>query len=262
MTKSVTVNDIVLLLQEIAPPQLAEEWDNVGLMLGRGNKPVHKIMLALDMTAETVAQAIEYKADMLVTHHPAIFKRIPCLTDGNWQQELLLQLAEHGIAVYSAHTNLDAVAGGVNDCLARHLGLEDVDVLENTEGLVRVGKLAKACSLQDFAQHIKQVLHADYVVIGDAKRMVQCVGLCGGAGSDFIDAALASNVDTFVTGDVKYHDAQRAVFSGMNIIDAGHQCTEWPVLDDLADRLSLRFTDKNWNIILKVAKESLLLQHV
>ena len=125
-----------------------------------------------------------------------------------------------------------------------------------------MGKLAKACSLQDFAQHIKQVLHADYVVIGDAKRMVQYVGLCGGAGSDFIDAALASNVDTFVTGDVKYHDAQRAVFSGMNIIDAGHQCTEWPVLDDLADRLSLRFTDKNWNIILKVAKESLLLQHV
>ena len=194
MTKTVTVNDIVLLLQEIAPPQLAEEWDNVGLMLGRGNKPVHKILLALDMTAETVAQAIDCKADLLVTHHPAIFKRLPSLTDGSWQQELLLQLAEHGIAVYSAHTNLDAVAGG--------------------------------------------------------------------AGSDFIDAALANNVDTFVTGDVKYHEAQRAVFSGMNLLDAGHQCTEWPVLDDLADRLSLRFTDKNWNIILKVAKETLLLKHL
>lgn len=262
MTKTVTVNDIVLLLQEIAPPQLAEEWDNVGLMLGRRNKPVHKILLALDMTAETVAQAIDCKADLLVTHHPAIFKRLSSLTDGSWQQELLLQLAEHGIAVYSAHTNLDAVAGGVNDCLARHLGLEDADVLDNTQGLVRVGCLPKPCSLNEFAEHVKKVLHADYVVIGDAKRTVHKVALCGGAGSDFIDAALANNVDTFVTGDVKYHEAQRAVFSGMNLLDAGHQCTEWPVLDDLADRLSLRFTDKNWNIILKVAKETLLLKHL
>ena len=261
MNKQITVAELVELLEEMAPPSLAEEWDNVGLMLERRAKVVHKIMLALDMTRETVAQAIEYRADMLITHHPAIFKRLPQITDGNWQQELLLQLAEHGIAVYSAHTNLDCVSNGVNDALVKRLGIVDEDILDNSNGLGRIG-CVKECSLEEFAKHVKQALHADYVAVGDGGRRVQRVALCGGAGSDLIEEALRQNADTLVTGDVKYHDAQRAVFSGLNIIDAGHQCTEWPVLEDLADRLSLRFAEKDWNITLKVAKESLLLKHV
>ena len=261
MNKQITVAELVELLEEMAPPSLAEEWDNVGLMLGRRAKVVHKIMLALDMTRETVAQAIEYRADMLITHHPAIFKRLPHITDGNWQQELLLQLAEHGIAVYSAHTNLDCVSNGVNDALVKRLGIVDEDILDNSNGLGRIG-CVKECSLEAFAKHVKQALHADYVAVGDGGHRVQRVALCGGAGSDLIEEALRQNADTLVTGDVKYHDAQRAVFSGLNIIDAGHQCTEWPVLEDLADRLSLRFAEKDWNITLKVAKEPLLLKHV
>ena len=261
MKKQITVAELVELLEEIAPPSLAEEWDNVGLMLGRRAKAVHKIMLALDMTAETVSQAIAFKADVLITHHPAIFKRLPQITDGNWQQELLLQLAEHGIVVYSAHTNLDCVSNGVNDALVKRLGITDEDILDNSNGLGRIG-FVKECSLQDFAQHVKQALCADYLAVGDAGRRVHKVALCGGAGSDLIEEALRQHADTLLTGDVKYHDAQRAVFSGLNIIDAGHQCTEWPVLENLADRLSLRFAEKEWNITLKVAKESLLLKHI
>lgn len=261
MNKQITVAELVELIEEIAPPQLAEDWDNVGLMLGRRSKAVHKIMLALDMTAETVAQAVAFKADVLITHHPAIFKRLPHITDANWQQELLLQLAEHGIAVYSAHTNLDCVSNGVNDCLVKRLGITDEDILDNNNGLGRIGFVSES-SLTAFAEHVKKALHADYLVVGDAGRSVRKVAVCGGAGSDLIEEALRHQADTLLTGDVKYHDAQRAVFSGLNIIDAGHQCTEWPVLEDLADRLSLRFTEKNWNIILKVAKESLLLRHV
>ena len=172
-----------------------------------------------------------------------------------------MQLAEHGIAVYSAHTNLDCVSNGVNDALVKRLGIVDEDILDNSNGLGRIGYV-KECSLEAFAKHVKQALHADYVAVGDGGRRVQRVALCGGAGSDLIEEALRQNADTLVTGDVKYHDAQQAVFSGLNIIDAGHQCTEWPVLEDLADRLSLRFAEKDWNITLKVAKESLLLKHV
>ena len=131
MKKQITVAELVELLEEMAPPHLAEEWDNVGLLLGRRGKAVHRIMLALDMTASTVKQAIEFKADVLITHHPAIFKRLAQVTDANWQQELLLQLAEHGIAVYSAHTNLDCVSNGVNDALVKRLGITDEDVLDN-----------------------------------------------------------------------------------------------------------------------------------
>lgn len=261
MKSQVTVRDMVRLLEEIAPPELAEDWDNVGLMLGRAAKPVRKILLALDMTAATVEQAVAYNADMLLTHHPAIFHKLGRITDADWQQALLLQLAEKGIAVYSAHTNLDCVASGVNDSLVKRLRIPDDDVLDTDSGLGRIGSVP-SCSLGEFAAFVKQTLRADYVVVGDAGRVVKKVAVCGGAGADLARLALARGADTLVTGDFKYHSAQEAVFSGLNIIDAGHQATELPVLEDLADRLSLRLAEKNWHVVLKVADEKLLLQHV
>lgn len=261
MKTQVTVSDMVKLLEEIAPPELAEDWDNVGLMLGRCGKPVRRLLLALDMTGETAAQAIAYRADMLVTHHPAIFRKLGRITDADWQQKLLLQLAENGVAVYSAHTNLDCVAQGVNDSLVKRLHLADDDVLDSGTGLGRIGSVEPR-SLNEFAAFVKKALRADYVAVGDAGRPVRRVAVCGGAGADLAAVALAKGADTLVTGDVKYHSAQQAVFSGLNIIDAGHQATEWPVLEDLADRLSLRLSEKNWNVVLKVAQETLLLRHV
>lgn len=262
MDKQVTLNEITLLLEEMAPPSLAEEWDNVGLLLGRRSRPVRKVLLALDLTRETAAQALAFGADLVITHHPPIFKSLKRITDADWQQELLLELAEGGVALYSAHTNLDAVAGGVNECLLRRLGIEEWDCLEGTHSLVRVGMLPHSCKLKDFARQAKEALAADYAVIADAGRPVRRIAVTSGSGSDFIDAVLACGADTFLTGDVRYHDAQRAAASGLNIIDAGHQATEWPVLEALADRLSLRFTEKNWDIVLKVAQEQLLLRHV
>ncbi len=262
MANQVTVNDIISVLEEMAPPHLAESWDNVGLMLGRRTKPVRKLLLALDVTQETVQQAITKKADMLITHHPAIFRKLGRVTSDDWQQELLLELAEHGIAVYSAHTNLDCVTNGVNDVLAKRLRLPEVDVLDTESGLGRIGNVQQPCSLHDFAVLVKKALKADYLAVGDAHKQVRKVALCGGAGADLIELALAQGADTLVTGDVKYHEAQRAVFSGLNIIDAGHQPTELPVLDDLADRLSLRFSDRNWNVAIQVAAETLLLKHI
>ena len=262
MASVVTVNDIINLLEEMAPPELAESWDNVGLMLGRRNKPVRKLLLALDMTQETVTQALAKKADMLITHHPVIFHKLGNVTDADWQQELLLQLAENGVAVYSAHTNLDCVANGVNSVLAKRLRLLEPDVLDTVSGLGRIGELEKPAKLQDFALFIKKALQADYLTVGDAGRKVRRVAVCGGAGADLIGLALAQGADTLVTGDVKYHEAQQAVFSGLNIIDAGHQPTELPVLDDLADRLSLRFTEKHWDVAIQVAHETLLLKHI
>ena len=254
----VTLNDIIGLMEEIAPLNLAEDWDNVGLMLGRRDKQVKRIMLALDMTRATVDQAIAYRADLLITHHPAIFKKLSSITDKVWQQDLLLTLAEQGIAVYSAHTNLDCVAGGVNDALARKLHLQDVDIFDAASGLGRVGYVEE-CDLQAFAEFVKKQLNADYLVLGDAGKKVHKVAICGGAGSDLIPLAIRLGIDTLVTGDIKYHSAQEAVFSGMNIIDAGHQPTELPILNELADKLSLRFAERNWSVFLTVAKEELLL---
>lgn len=256
-----TVNDLVMLLEELMPSNLAEDWDNVGLMLGRRSKTVKKILLALDLTKEVVEQAIAQKADLIVTHHPAIFKKLKRVVDNDWQQDLLLTLAENGIAVYSAHTNLDCVSAGVNDVLAKLLKLEDADDLDDSNGLGRIG-IVEEMSLADYAQLVKAALKADYVIVGDAGKPVRKVAVCGGAGSDLIDIALAKGADTLVTGDVKYHSAQQAVFSGLNIIDAGHQPTELPVLDKLADRLSMRLVDREIDVVVSVAKETLLLRHV
>ena len=256
-----TVNDLVELLEELMPSNLAEDWDNVGLMLGRKGKTVKKILLALDLSKEVVEQAVAQKIDLIVTHHPAIFKKLKRVVDNDWQQDLLLTLAENGIAVYSAHTNLDCVSTGVNDVLAKLLKLEDIEVLDDSNGLGRIGVVEEA-SLAEYAQVAKAVLKADYVVIGDAGKQVRKVAVCGGAGSDLIDLALAKGADTLVTGDVKYHSAQQAVFSGLNIIDAGHQPTELPVLEKLADRLSLRFVERHMDVVVNVAKETLILRHV
>ena len=256
-----TVNDLVELLEELMPSNLAEDWDNVGLMLGRKGKTVKKILLALDLSKEVVEQAVAQKIDLIVTHHPAIFKKLKRVVDNDWQQELLLTLAENGIAVYSAHTNLDCVSTGVNDVLAKLLKLEDIEVLDDSNGLGRIGVVEEA-SLAEYAKVVKAALKADYVVIADAGKKVYKVAVCGGAGSDLIDLALAKGADTLVTGDVKYHSAQQAVFSGLNIIDAGHQPTELPVLEKLADRLSLRFVERHMDVVVNVAKETLILRHV
>ena len=256
-----TVNDLVELLEELMPSSLAEDWDNVGLMVGRTGKTVKRILLALDLSKEVVEQAIAQKIDMIITHHPAIFKKLKRVVDNDWQQDLLLTLMENGIAVYSAHTNLDCVSTGVNDVLAKLLKLEDADILDDSNGLGRIGCVEKM-TLADYAQFVKTALKADYVIVGDAGKQVHKVAVCGGAGSDLIDLALAKGADTLVTGDVKYHSAQQAVFSGLNIIDAGHQPTELPVLDKLADRLSMRLVERDMDVVVNVARETLLLRHV
>lgn len=259
-----TVNDIIKVMDGIAPPNLAEPWDNVGLLVGRSSNTVKKLMVALDVSPEVVEQAVEHKVQMLVTHHPVIFDPIKKMTDRSWQHKLLLDCAENKIAVYSAHTSLDSVLGGVNDVLAEKIGLLHTEVLVpaagGEAGLGRVGCLHEPMTLQEFSEKIKTVLKLDNIIAGDAGRRVSKVAVCGGAGAEFIDEALAAGADTFVTGDVKYHTAKNAVYSGLNIIDATHQGTELPMINTLADRIALRLTSSGFNAQVLVAKESKILQ--
>ena len=255
-----TVNDIIKVMDGIAPPNLAEPWDNVGLLVGRSSNTVKKLMVALDVSPEVVEQAVEHKVQMLVTHHPVIFDPIKKMTDRSWQHKLLLDCAENKIAVYSAHTSLDSVLGGVNDVLAEKIGLLHTEVLVpaagGEAGLGRVGCLHEPMTLQEFSEKIKTVLKLDNIIAGDAGRRVSKVAVCGGAGAEFIDEALAAGAD------VKYHTAQNAVYSGLNIIDATHQGTELPMINTLADRIALRLTSGGFNAQVLVAKESKILQYL
>ncbi len=261
----ISVRDIVKIMNEMAPVQLAEDWDNVGLQVGRSEKEVKVILCALDFSPEVMEQAVQLHADILVTHHPAIFRGIKQLTDLDWRTSLLLEAAREDIAVYSAHTNLDRVAGGVSDILANLLNLENVESLsgeETLEGIGRIGVLKETLELPLFAEKVKNALKLKHVTVIPAGRKVHKVAVCGGSGMDFLDFAVRAGADTYVTGDIKYHDAQDAKGKHINLIDATHQGTELPVVNEMADRLALRLSREGYKAKVLVAKETDLMQIV
>ena len=261
----ILIKKFVNLMNEMIPSRLAEEWDNIGLQVGRGEKEVKVILCALDFSAEVLEQAVQFHADIIVTHHPAIFRGIKQLTDQDWRTALLLEAARKDIAVFSAHTNLDSVAGGVNDVLANLLGLENVEGLsgeDTLEGVGRIGVLKETMDLDAFSARVKSVLKLEHVTVVPAGRPVNKVAVCGGSGMDFLDSALRAGADTYVTGDVKYHDAQEARGKQINLIDATHQGTEIPIVNELADRLALRLSREGYTAKVLVAKETTLLQIV
>ena len=231
MSKAVKCQQVMEALERIAPKRLAEEWDNPGLLLGSPAQEVHKILTCLDVTDEVVAEAASLGADMIVAHHPMIFKGIKKLRTDLPLGARLQKLMVHGIAVAAAHTNLDTAEGGVNDVLAKAIGLTDIQpfAAKAEEGaeptLGRIGCLPESMAIEDFARQVKKNLPVEYVrLVRAGDKAVKKVALCSGAGA-------------YVTGDVKYHEAQQAVEMGIHVIDGGHFGTEFPVAAVLAERL-------------------------
>lgn len=249
-------------LERIAPRHLAEDWDNTGLLVGSYAQKVERILVALDVDDIVVAEAIERRADMIVAHHPAIFRGMKQLRTDLPLGRRLAALLTHGIAVAAAHTNLDITRGGVNDVLAERLGLEKLSSFITTEqadgsaeSLGRIGTLSAPVAIDDFAHSVCKRLGVSHVrLVRAADRPVRRVAVCGGAGADFIDDAVRRGADVYVTGDVKYHDAQRAVEQGMHIIDAGHFGTEVPVLPVLADLLRAELAAEHGTVEILVTE--------
>ena len=247
---------IMNALERIAPRRLAEDWDNPGLLVGSYAQRVERVLIALDVDDAVTEDAIARKADMIVAHHPAIFRGMKQLRTDLPLGRRLAALLTHNIAVAAAHTNLDVARGGVNDVLAAQLGLEKLSSFVITaqengviESIGRVGTLPTPTSIEDFARAVKERLHVSYVrLAAAAPRPVHRVAVCGGAGADFIDNAVRLGADAYVTGDVKYHDAQRAIEQGMHIIDAGHFGTESPVLPTLAEHLRAELASERGEI--------------
>ncbi len=234
-------------LENIAPKRFAEDWDNPGLLIGALNQDIHKILVCLDVSDAVVEQAIASGADMIIAHHPLIFRGMKKLrTDLPLGRRIQL-LLKHDIAVAAAHTNLDIAEGGVNDVLAGAIGLsklssfgiESQDVDGSVLSMGRMGSLPAPMTVQDFARQIRDALPTDHVRLVDAgARPVRKVAICSGSGAEFIQKAAFMGADAYVTGDVKYHEAQQAVELGMHVIDAGHFGTEYPVVEVLKTRLT------------------------
>lgn len=250
-------------LERIAPRHLAEDWDNTGLLVGSYAQKVERILVALDVDDIVVAEAIERSANMIVAHHPAIFRGMKQLRTDLPLGRRLAALLTHSIAVAAAHTNLDITRGGVNDVLAARLGLEKLSTFITTEqadgsaeSLGRIGTLPAPVAIDDFAHSVCTRLGVSHVrLVRAADRPVRRVAVVGGAGAEFIDDAVRRGADVYVTGDVKYHEAQRAVEQGMHIIDAGHFGTEVPVLPVLADLLRAELAAEHGTVEILVTEK-------
>lgn len=232
-----TVRELYSLLNERIPPSLSCEWDNDGLMCcPDGDREVRRALVALDVTEQVVREAIEGEYDVILSHHPFIFKGLRAIDEENYISAKAIDLIREGISVMSFHTRLDAVKGGVNDCLASLLGLVDIRPLESEEGaLGRVGELEEETDLSSFAETVRDLLDAPFVLTADAGRRVRTVAVLGGEGSDEIEAARRAGADTYVSGRLGYHNMTDAPERGINLIEAGHYYTENPVCDRLAD---------------------------
>lgn len=204
------------VIERLAPAELAEDWDNVGLMVGRHNHAVRRVLVALELRDEVLAEARERDCDAILTHHPPIFPTISAVTDAGPPGSLILAAAEERRAVICAHTNLDAAAGGLNDEMATTLGLREAAPLVPADsapalGLGRVGRLASPASLERFVVAVGAAYGgARLRYVGDPGTRVERVACCTGSGRGLIDAARASGADAFVTCDLTYHDADRA----------------------------------------------------
>ncbi len=237
------VYDLYAFLQELAPLSLQMEFDNAGFLIGHEEQDVHRVLLSLDVTPAVIEEAVSQNIDLIITHHPVIFRPVKALTDSKPNSAMLLRLIENHISVISMHTNLDAAEGGVNDALISRFSCKKIGILDEKTGLGRIGEFEEEIPLSLFLATCRKVLCANGLRYISSAQKVKRVAFMGGAGADFIMEAVAMGCDTMVTGDVKYHEFLTAAENGLTLIDADHYCTENPIISVLFDKLSAVITD-------------------
>lgn len=227
--------DIFDFLCEKYPLDTACDFDNPGFLVGNADAETKKVLIALDCDLKAVSYAKEMGCNLIVTHHPVIFDPLKSVTKGS----VVYELIENGISVISMHTNLDIAEGGVNDCLCKALGLQNVEVYEAADGF----KLRKAVSYESdpdrLAEEIKKHLGGTVRYVGG--RPIKNVLICSGSGGDFLDDAITGGFDALITADVKHNVFLDALNAGISLFDAGHYHTENVVVEPLCDILKDKF---------------------
>lgn len=223
---------VIEILEKQSPKSYACDWDNVGLLVGREDKEIQKIYIALDATDEAIEEAIANGADMLLTHHPMIFKGMKRVTQEDFIGRRIIRLIQNDMVYYAMHTNFDVM--GMADLAADYLGISDTRVLEITsvsetgeEGIGRYGSLKKEMTVRECCEEVKQAFSLENVkVFGDLERKVKTAAILPGSGRSVISNALQAGVDVLITGDIDHHEGIDAVAQNMTVIDAGHYGVE------------------------------------
>ncbi|NQV24790.1 MAG: Nif3-like dinuclear metal center hexameric protein [Rhodopirellula sp.] len=251
-----SLTDILNFLSDFAPLELAEDWDNTGLLIGQRDDAVSSIMTCLTLTPDVAEEAVSKGASLVVTHHPILFRAVQKLTDETSEGRMLLSLIRAGVAVYSPHTSYDSAYEGVNCQLARSLNLTNVKPIREADcgtdskpsresiGSGRFGDLPSEVSLADFVELVKQSLGIRNTwFVGDPSSTIRRVGIACGAAAEFMSDAARLGCDVLLTGEARFHACLEARTCGIALVLPGHFPTERPAMENLAKRLSRQFPD-------------------
>ncbi|MCL2513761.1 MAG: Nif3-like dinuclear metal center hexameric protein [Oscillospiraceae bacterium] len=233
----IKVKDIYNFIDNFAPFATAEDWDNCGILAGDPDAAAENVLVTLDVTGEVIKQAVLQKCELIVSHHPALYKPVKAFTKGN----ILYEAVKSGVSVISAHTNYDAAIGGVNDVLCGILDMKNITAHENL--VMRTGEI-KEQAATDFVKFLYENISHDIRYCLPEKR-IKKIAVVGGSGFMFFGDAKEAGADAFLTGDAKYHDFIEAEENGIVLIAAGHYETENPAAKTLRDRLAEAFPSLN-----------------
>lgn len=244
------VKDIIKIMEQFAPKMLKEDFDNVGLMVGDKEKKVEKILLALDCTLDVIEEAKDKKIDLIITHHPLIFRKPNSITNDTLIGKKIIELITNDISVYSSHTNLDSAEKGLNETIVNILGYESEELLEvnkrarnSNEGLGRIIRLEDSIQLEDLMKTIKEKLNIKSLKVVRGCENVKNIAVINGSGSDFFEKAYQKGADCIITGDTTYHYASDYKEMGVSIIDTGHFSSEWIVFIEVINKLKDKLQD-------------------
>lgn len=231
--------EIIDIIERVYPKSAALSFDNVGLQAGRREKEVTTVYLALDATEEVIADAIEKRADLLITHHPLIFSPLKAVTDEDFVSRRILTMIQNDMSYYAMHTNYDVL--GMAALAGEKFRLTEMEVLDETmeteghaEGIGRIGELQETKSLQECCEFVKDCLKLEQVkVFGELSREVKRLAISPGSGKSAVAPALRKGADVLVTGDIGHHEGLDALEQGLCVIDAGHYGTEYMFIEDM-----------------------------
>ena len=222
------LREISEILDRKLRADIAESWDNVGLLIGDRDAEIKKILLTLELTGDVMKLALEEKADLVISHHPLIFSGLKKIVSSEGDN-LVFELIRNNIAFYAAHTNFDALDGGLNDYVAELIGGKNITMIKSPQeehAICRIFDIEET-SIEDYISHIKSVMNIETLrFTGNTDEKISRAAIVTGSGSEYIDIAVSNGAQFFITGDLKYHYALELKEKGINVLDAGHFDTE------------------------------------